>query len=56
MMKIMIEMEEEKYKWIKKNNPNAKPDSIVGAVVHGTPITDEEIADASIIIEADKEV
>ncbi len=37
-MKIVIEMAEEKYEWIKKNNPNAKPDSIVGAVVHGTPL------------------
>lgn len=37
-MKIVIDMSEEKYEWIKKNNPNADPNSIVGAVANGTPL------------------
>ena len=28
-MKIVIDMEEEKYEWIKENNPQANPKSIV---------------------------
>lgn len=34
-MKIVIDLSEEKYEWIKKNNPNADPNSIVGAVANG---------------------
>ena len=48
-MKIVIKMAKEKYEWIKKNNPNADPNSIVGAITNGTPlpnITDEKISDA----------
>lgn len=37
-MKIVIDMEEEKYEWIKENNPQANPKSIVGSVAYGTPI------------------
>ena len=37
-MKILIEMAEEKYEWLKKNNQNADPNSIVGAVTNGTPL------------------
>lgn len=36
-MKILIEMAEEKYEWIKKNNSHADPNSIVGAVAYGVP-------------------
>lgn len=36
-MKILIEMAKEKYEWIKENNPNADPNSIVGAVAYGVP-------------------
>lgn len=36
-MKIVIELPEEKYEWIKTNNPNADPNSIVGAVANGKP-------------------
>ena len=35
-MKIVIDIPEEKYEWIKKNNPNADINSIVGAVANGT--------------------
>lgn len=35
-MKLVIDISEEKYEWIKKNNSNANPNSIVGAVVNGT--------------------
>lgn len=46
-MKIVIDIPEEKYEWIKKNNPNADINSIVGAVANGTPYEDkiEQIAD-----------
>ena len=37
-MKIVIDIPDEKFEWIKKNNPNADPNSIVGAVAHGTPL------------------
>lgn len=36
-MKLVIDMPKEKYEWIKENNPNANPNSIVGAVAAGTP-------------------
>ena len=32
-------MSEEKYKWIKENNPKADKNSIVGAIVHGIPLS-----------------
>lgn len=37
-MKIVIDLPKEKFEWIKKNNPNADPNSIVGAVANGTPL------------------
>ncbi len=43
-MKIIIDLPKEKYEWIKKNNPNAKPDSIVGAVANGIPYKERQIS------------
>ena len=37
-MQIVIDMPEEKYKWLKENNPKADKNSIVGAIVYGTPL------------------
>lgn len=37
-MKLLIDIEKNKYEWIKKNNPNADPNSIVGAIANGIPI------------------
>lgn len=37
-MKLLIDLPEEKYEWIKKNNPNVDTNSIVGALANGTPI------------------
>lgn len=37
-MEIVIEMSEEKYEWIKENNPKADKNSIIGAIVYGTPL------------------
>lgn len=48
-MKLIIDIDEEKYKWLKENNPNADINSIVGAVVNGTPVktvTNAEEAEA----------
>lgn len=48
-MKLLISISEEKYEWIKKNNPNADPNSIVGAIANGIPIktvTNAEEAEA----------
>lgn len=36
-MKLIIDIPKEKYEWIKKNNPNADTNSIVGVVANGTP-------------------
>ena len=36
-MKLIIDIDEEKYEWIKKNNPNIDINSIVGAVANGKP-------------------
>lgn len=36
-MKLVIDIPEEKYEWIKKNNPNVDINSIVGAIANGTP-------------------
>ena len=36
-MKLTIDISEERYEWIKKNNPNADINSIVGAVANGKP-------------------
>lgn len=36
-MKLVIEIPEEKYEWIKAHNLNIDNDSIVGAVANGTP-------------------
>ena len=36
-MKLLIDLPEEKYEWIKKNNPNTDTNSIVGAIANGTP-------------------
>ena len=40
-MKLVIDISEEKYEWIKKNNPNADTNSIVGAVANGTPYEEQ---------------
>lgn len=40
-MKLVIDISEEKYEWIKKNNPNADINSIVGAITNGTPLPKE---------------
>ena len=37
-MQIVIEIDEEKYKWLKENNPKADKISIVGTIVHGAPL------------------
>jgi len=37
-MKLVIDIPEEKYEWIKKNNPNVDINSIVGAIANGTPL------------------
>lgn len=38
-MKIIIDLPEEKYEWIKTHNPNIEADSIVGAVANGIPVS-----------------
>jgi len=35
---LMIKISEEKYKWIKENNPKADKNSVVGVIVHGKPL------------------
>ena len=40
-MKVIIDVDEEKYEWIKKNNPNADTNSIVGAIANGKPYEDK---------------
>lgn len=42
-MKIVIDIPEEKYEWIKMNNPNVDINSIVGAVANGTPYEERAI-------------
>lgn len=37
-MQIVINMSEEKYKWLKENNPKADKNSIVGAIIYGIPL------------------
>jgi hypothetical protein len=37
-IELVIKISEEKYKWIKENNPKADKDSVVGVIVHGTPL------------------
>ena len=37
-IEIVIDMPEEKYKWIKENNPKADKNSIIGAIIYGTPL------------------
>ena len=37
-MQIVIEISEEKYKWLKEHIPKADKNSIVGAVVYGVPL------------------
>lgn len=45
-MKLIIDIDKEKYEWIKKNNPNADTNSIVGAVADGTPYEERpQVAD-----------
>lgn len=41
-MKLIIDMPKEKYEWIKAHNLNIDNNSIVGAIVNGTPITNGE--------------
>lgn len=40
-MKLIIDIDEEKYEWVKKNNPNADINSFVGAIANGTPVSNE---------------
>ena len=40
-MKLIIDIPEEKYEWVKKNNPNADTNSIVGVIINGTPVSTE---------------
>lgn len=44
-MKVLIDIPEEKYKWIKENNSKADRNSFVGAIVYGTPLTPDMLAD-----------
>ena len=37
-IELVIKIPEEKYKWIKENNPKADKNSIVGVIVHGKPL------------------
>lgn len=37
-IELVIKISEEKYKWIKENNPKADKNSVVGVIVHGTPL------------------
>lgn len=43
-MQVVIEIPEEKYKWIKENNSKADRNSIVGAIANGTPLTPDILA------------
>lgn len=36
-MILLIDIPEDKYEWLKKNNPNADTNSIVGAIANGIP-------------------
>lgn len=36
-MKLIIDIPEEKYEWIKNNNPNVDINSIIGAIANGIP-------------------
>lgn len=46
-MKLIIEIPDEKYEWIKKNNPNPDNNSIVGYIANGTPITEGDMISRS---------
>lgn len=37
-IELVIKIPEEKYNWLKENNPKADKNSIVGVTVHGTPL------------------
>jgi hypothetical protein len=51
-MQIVIEISEEKYKWLKEYIPKADKNSIVGAVVYGVPLPKEH----GRLIDADKAI
>lgn len=53
-VKLMIMLDEEKYEWIKKNNPNADINSIVGAIANGTPLPKghDRLVEAKAVIKA----
>lgn len=36
-MKIVIEIPDEKYNWLKENNPNPDNNSFIGYIINGTP-------------------
>lgn len=36
-MKLIIDIPEEKYEWVKNNNPNVDINSIIGAIANGIP-------------------
>lgn len=40
-MKLLIDIPEDKYEWINKNNPNADTNSIVGAIANGISVSTE---------------
>jgi len=37
-IELVIKIPEEKYEWLKENNPKADKNSIVGVIVYGTPL------------------
>ena len=37
-IELVVKIPEEKYKWIKENNPKADKNSFVGIIVHGKPL------------------
>ena len=44
-MKLIIDIPDDKYEWLKKNNPNADTNSIVGAIANGWKIEKMEAND-----------
>jgi len=37
-IELIVKIPEEKYKWVKENNPKADKNSFIGIIVHGTPL------------------
>lgn len=52
-IELVIKMSEEKYKWIKENNPKADKNSIVGAIVRGIPLSKGHgrLIDADVLVD-----